>query len=92
MPKYKAVYDSIIRSLLLTHPSLNQELEYYRNLSCRGWKNERYFLHPEWVKEQVIDLKEFERAIMYFSVRRFPKPESYEELLNKIVRFVTKRT
>ena len=52
--------------------------------------NDFYFLDPEWVKREVTDLKEFERAIMYFSVRPFPRPQTYDELLSAIVRFVTR--
>lgn len=49
-----------------------------------------YFLEPDWVKREVTDLKEFETAIMYFSVRPFPPAKTYAEILEEIIKFVTK--
>ena len=54
--------------------------------------NDCFFLDPEWVKREVTDLKGYERAIMYFSVRPFPQPKAYDDILSEIVSFVTART
>lgn len=48
-----------------------------------------YFLEPDWVKREVIDLREYETAIMYFSVRPFPPARTYAEILKEIIKFVT---
>ena len=53
------------------------------------YDNKYYFLTPEWVKREVTDLKEYRTAIMHFSVRPFPTPISYSELVKKIFRYVT---
>ena len=48
-----------------------------------------YFLAPNWIKEQVGDLKEYPTAIMMPSARQFPPAKSYAEVLEDIVKFVT---
>lgn len=54
------------------------------------YENDCYFLDPEWVKREVTDLKEYDKAIMYFSVRPFPPAKTYNEILNEIIEFVTR--
>lgn len=49
-----------------------------------------YFLDTEWVKREVTDLKEFDRAIMYFSVRPYPPAKTYAETVKEVIKFVTK--
>lgn len=48
-----------------------------------------YFLEPNWVEREVTDLKEYETAIMYFSVRPFPPAKTYAEILEEVIKFVT---
>jgi len=48
-----------------------------------------YFLSPDWVKEQVEDLKEYPTAIMMPNARQFPSAKSYLKVLEKIINFVT---
>ncbi len=52
------------------------------------YENEIYFLDPNWVKREVTDLMEYKTAIMYFSVRPFPTPITYSELIEKIIKFI----
>lgn len=48
-----------------------------------------YFLAPNWIKEQVEDLKEYPTAIMMPSARQFAPAKSYVEVLEDTVKFVT---
>lgn len=48
-----------------------------------------YFLSPDWIKEQVEDLKEYPTAIMMPSAREFPPAKSYLDVLEEIINFVT---
>ena len=48
-----------------------------------------YFLSPDWIKEQVGDLKKYPTAIMMPSARQFPPAKSYQEILEEIIKFVT---
>jgi len=48
-----------------------------------------YFLSPDWIKEQVEDLREYATAIMMPSARQFPPAMSYSRILEEIVDFVT---
>jgi hypothetical protein len=53
------------------------------------YQKECYFLEPDWVKENVTDLKEFKVAIMDFNARQFPPAMTYAEVLKEIIKFVS---
>jgi len=48
-----------------------------------------YFLSPNWIKEQVGDLKEYPTAILMPSARPFPPAKSRAEIIEDIVKFVS---
>ena len=52
------------------------------------YQNDCYFLEPNWVKREVTDLIDYKTAILYFSVRPFPTPLTYSEILEEIIKFI----
>ena len=52
------------------------------------YQKDCYFLEPDWVKREVADLIEYKTAILYFSVRPFPTPMTYSEIIKEIIKFI----
>lgn len=55
-------------------------------------QKECYFLEPDWVKREVTDLKEYDTAILYFSVRPFPSAKTYAEVIEEVTKFIRETT